>query len=977
MQRKLFMALLVAAFVPALVLASGKFKGKVTDAGTGEPLVGANVVIVGTQMGAATNVYGEFAILNVPAGTYTLRAMYVGYQAITMSNLRVSNDLTTDANFQLPSEGVTVGVVEIVAERPLVNKNATNAVRIIDSEFFEKIPARGLNAAIQTQPGVVIQNGNIYIRGGRADEVGYSIEGVPVNDALFGGRAISITAEALEQVQVQAGGFNAEYGGANAGLVQSQLRTGNQDRWKVTVLGETDRFMGLNKAKKLGTYSYGYGDATVTLGGPIVSNMVRFFGSAQATYFGDPSVSVRSPYDFSGNNAVITDPVISAAHRAAAADTLDIALSGGNALGGYNRAITGSATLLIDLTPIQVRLAGSYSVTKSKNQTTLANLFNQDRLGINTAKNGFGNLKISHVISPTMFYEANIDFTTNSFRTEDPHFLDNIYAYGDSAANAALGYALQANSLNYGAYQLWGGAFSLNQPGTQVAGFARRIQSSLGGRLDFTSQMKAHEVKIGGSYQRYTIRNYDPSGELSWYRLRQEAASPAALEQTLMKIGGTGANTYGYDVFGNEISADQVGADGSLLNLAPRKPVFAAAYVQDKIELEDIILNIGLRYDLINPDSKEAPDPSNLGFTGTDFILASDVVATEKTSQISPRLGFSFPVTDRTVFHAQYGKFIQQTQLRDSYLGASQMAGIIKGGFFVQGTWGWGLKPTKTTQYEVGFSQQVADFASFDLNAFYRDIQDQVAWTNITPAAGTALQNYGVLVNRDFATARGLEVKVTVRRVNRISAQMSYTFSNVSTTGSNTASTAGLWSAGSVVSLPHYTFPADWNQTHRGSVLFDYRFGKNDGGPVLERLGLNMWLNFNSGHAFTRVVAQQRGSNPIDPRFRIPVEPIGASTTPWYFQLDARLDKSFTVGPLDLNVYLYVINVLGTLNPVNAFFRTGDPADDGWFSTEGGRADALSNGQQYVDFWRQTGLGDNSGNYGPPRQIRFGLRLDY
>ncbi len=977
MQRKLFMALLVAAFVPALVLASGKFKGKVTDAGTGEPLVGANVVIVGTQMGAATNVYGEFAILNVPAGTYTLRAMYVGYQAITISNLRVSNDLTTDANFQLPSEGVTVGVVEIVAERPLVNKNATNAVRIIDSEFFEKIPARGLNAAIQTQPGVVIQGGNVYIRGGRADEVGYSIEGVPVNDALFGGRAVSITAEALEQVQVQAGGFNAEYGGANAGLVQSQLRTGNQDQWKVTVLGETDRFMGLNKTKKLGTYSYGYGDATFTLGGPVMTNKVRFFGSGQATYFGDPSVSVRAPYDFSGKNAVITDPVITALHRTASNDTLNIVLPGGNALGGYSRALTGSATLLIDLTPIQVRLAGSYSVTKSKNQTTLANLFNQNRLPINTAKNGFGNLKISHVISPTMFYEANIDYTTNSFRQEDPDFLDNIYAYGDSAANARLGYALQANSLNYGAYQLWGGAFSLNQPGTQVAGFQRRIQSSLGGRLDFTAQMKAHEVKVGGSYQRYTIRNYNPSGELSWYRLRQEAASTSELEQTLMKIGGTGADTYGYDVFGNEINADQVGADGSLLNLAPRKPVFAAAYIQDKIELEDIILNIGLRYDLINPDSKDVTDPSRLNFTGTDFILANDVIATEKTSQISPRLGFSFPVTDRTVFHAQYGKFIQQTQLRDSYLGASQMAGIIKGGFFVQGTWGWGLKPTKTTQYEVGFSQQVADFASFDINAFYRDIQDQVAWTNVAPAPGTALQNYGILVNRDFSTARGLEVKINVRRVNRISAQMSYTFSNVSTTGSNTASTAGLWSAGSVVSLPHYTFPADWNQTHRGSVLFDYRFGKNDGGAILERLGLNLWLNFNSGHAFTRVNAQQRGSVPGDPRFRIPVEPVGASTTPWYFQLDARLDKSFTVGPLDLNVYLYVINVLGTLNPVNAFFRTGDPADDGWFSTEGGRADALSNGPQYVDFWRQTTLGDNSGNYGPPRQIRFGLRLDY
>jgi hypothetical protein len=222
-----------------------------------------------------------------------------------------------------------------------------------------------------------------------------------------------------------------------------------------------------------------------------------------------------------------------------------------------------------------------------------------------------------------------------------------------------------------------------------------------------------------------------------------------------------------------------------------------------------------------------------------------------------------------------------------------------------------------------------------------------------------------------------VEFKFTMRRRSRISAFLSYTFSTVTTTGSNTASTAGLWSAGSIVSLPHYTFPADWNQTHRGTLLFDYRFDKNDGGPILEQLGLNVLLNFNSGHNFTRLSADQRGTNPTDPRFRAPVEPIGASSTPWFFQLDARLDKSFTLGPLDLNVYVYVINMLGTKNAVNAFVRTGDPSDDGWFSTAAGRADALQSGQQYVDFYRAISLGDNSGNYGPPRQIRFGLRLDY
>jgi hypothetical protein len=182
------------------------------------------------------------------------------------------------------------------------------------------------------------------------------------------------------------------------------------------------------------------------------------------------------------------------------------------------------------------------------------------------------------------------------------------------------------------------------------------------------------------------------------------------------------------------------------------------------------------------------------------------------------------------------------------------------------------------------------------------------------------------------------------------------------------------------VQTPRYTFPADFNEANRGSVLFDYRFAKGDGGQILQQLGLNLLLSFNSGHNFTRLIEQQRISNggqPGDPRFRIPVEPIGSSTTPWFFQLDGKIDKSVSVGPMDLDIYVYVINLLGTDNPVNAFARTGDPKDDGWFSTGDGHNDAVNNGPQYVAFYNAVALGRNSGNFGPPRQIRFGLKLDY
>jgi outer membrane receptor protein involved in Fe transport len=821
----------------------------------------------------------------------------------------------------------------------------------------------------------------VYIRGGRADEVGYRVEGVGGNDVLFGGSSITVSAEAVEQIQVQAGGFNAEYGGANAGIVSTQLRTGNPDRWSVSILGETDRYTGFNK-NALGGWSYGYSDMTATFSGPVpgMGSKLRLFGSVQNTFYRDATLSVRAPWNFSGSNAVVTDNIPSQYHPldGQRGDTLNIILPGGVAQGGGDNRWSFSGTALLDLSPIQFRFSGSYSFDQNQTTTVLANIFNQSRLPLNINRDGFFNVKLSHVLSPTLFYEASFNYYANTFKTMDPQFQDSFMAYGDSTANAALGYTLKGNSLNWPSYQLWGGAFTVNEAGTQVAGYEKRSQKSFGGRVDLTSQMKQHEIKVGGELTQYTIRRFNPgTAVFQWFKQQQQYSNdPATLELVMLKGSGVGTDNYGFDIFGRTLDADDIRGN-SLYGLGARKPLFAAAYVQDKIELSDIILNLGLRWDYINPDSKDIPNPADIKFDGNNLLLADQLVKTAKTSQVSPRIGFSFPVSDRTVFHAQYGKFIQQTKLRDSYVSAAQMAGIIKGGFFVTGTWGWGLKPTRTTQYEAGFSQQVSDFASFDLSAFYKDIQDQITWVNVAPAAGTAGQNYGALVNADFATSKGIELKFTLRRVNRIQAQVNYTFADTRTTGSNTASTAGLWSAGSVVDPPKYTYPADFNQANRGSVLFDYRFAKGDGGPVLQQLGLNVLLTFNSGHAFTRLIQQQRAPNPGDPRFRIPVEPVGASTTPWFFQLDARLDKSFTLGPFEMNLYAYVVNLLGTDNPIDVYPRSGDPSSDGWFATPGGAVDAATYGQQYVNFYNAVNLGKNSGNWGPPRQIRFGVKLDY
>jgi hypothetical protein len=626
-----------------------------------------------------------------------------------------------------------------------------------------------------------------------------------------------------------------------------------------------------------------------------------------------------------------------------------------------------------------VRGAGSYTTQETRNTTTFFQYLDQERLGLNQYKNMFANLKVSYIFSPTTFLEVNGNWYARTNKNMDPYWQDDIFSYGDSLKNAALGYYYYRDGVQFGNYSFYnGGVTGMAQPGALLAGYYKDRMDQIGARADFTTQLKQHEIKIGGEYQRSKFRAYNPSGEGSWSRYVKQAANAAELEQLLNVASGTGSDIYGYNILGNEIENDII-INGATYYFAPPKPVFAAAYIQDKIEFSDLIINAGLRWDYIDPDSKTTDNPGDLQYNSDKLLLASMYKKTPSTSTISPRIGFSFPVTDRTVFHAQYGKFVQQSRLNDSYAGPAAISGVTTAGYWVTGgARGWGLQPERTTQYEVGFSQVISDVASFDITGFYKDIRDQIQFIQIQPDPGTATQVYHSLQNRDFTTSKGIEAKLILRRTQRLSAQLNYTFSDVRSTASDQTGSNGIWQLGlGPNSLPRYLFPTNFDQAHRGAAIIDYRFGKDDGGPILSQLGANFLLTFNSGHQFTRIDDGTRLAVPTDTRNRIPIESIGASTTPWFFQLDMRVDKTVAIGPLDVNLYVYVINLLGTDNAVNVFLRTGDPNVDGYFLTQGGRADVATLGQGFVNLWQSLYDGRNSGNYGPPRQIRFGLRLEY
>jgi hypothetical protein len=125
-KRYLFVSLCILiafSFVTVVgqVTTTGKIVGKVVDKATGEALIGATVSIIEqVRLGASTDVNGEYYILNVPVGTYSLAASFIGYRQVTMKNIHVSAGYTTELKFELPTEAVEMNEVVIEATRPLI-----------------------------------------------------------------------------------------------------------------------------------------------------------------------------------------------------------------------------------------------------------------------------------------------------------------------------------------------------------------------------------------------------------------------------------------------------------------------------------------------------------------------------------------------------------------------------------------------------------------------------------------------------------------------------------------------------------------------------------------------------------------------------------------------------------------------------------------------------------------------------------------
>ena len=978
----------------------------------------------------------------------------------------------------MTSQAIEGADVVIIAERPLINPNATSEVHVRRSEDIKYMPIKGYENIVATEAGVVKVGRDLHIRGSRAEEVAYYVDGVYMNNAYTLSRTGDVITSSIEEVSFQAGGFGAEYGSANGGVINTTTKSGSND-FKVNMEFFTDDFLNQDNDNKLGTYGYGRRQANLALSGPLMGDKMKFYVAGEyefredknptsAPHIGlvdpddafdmleatiwklDPGDKIRQKHgmiyehnfsvwdpleeftdengngkwdegepfdDRNGNgvhdyNTLPTDPILMPRYDEDYTDengngkwdegepfddfngngTRDLAVSiiSGAELFGPRpnndmERFKMNGNVLIDLTPIRLRVGGSVDNRTERSWVAAYDLFNSANMPRRESQTVTGYLNMTHQLNQNTLYKLTLNYFKDEEKAGDDRFWEDFENYGD-----------KSDWNNDGIYNSW-----LNDAGirrtTATNAFANyslvgrmwndyrhTISSHIGLTGSLISQRENHELKIGGEFRRNTVRFFRMGRplQLSDAFTRAIAAGDTLNDGSLAITRDANvvvhidpgfeeriyqaayAENIGFNYKGELIGDDLLGED------AARKPINAALYIQDLIELDDLNLNIGIRWDYLEPVTKRFRAADSIVLVDGKIDSDQNLIEGTTHSFISPRIGVGFPVTEKTVFHAQYGKYFQQPELRRLFISYTRLANNLQAGnFTVSGN--PSLKPEEQTQYEVGIQQQIGQNSSIDLTGFYREMRDYVQIRTQNNNAGT---DYSLFVNGDYGTVKGMTFTFNLRRTSNITAHASYTYQIAAGTGSD--ANTQFRAAWQDSNFPTYISPLDFDQRHTGNINVDYRV--LDGSGFMNNAGVNFLYRFGSGMPYTPV---EINSYIFGNNTQFPKAGINSAHMPWTYQLDMKINKVLSLGNANLDVYLWVVNLLDTRNVTDVFDGTGLPNEDGYFSTQLGRNYADNNPEgknmyQVQNNYQNTVIIDTPANWSEPRQILLGVIID-
>ena len=885
---------------------TGKISGRVTHENTGEGLIGVNIMLVGQSVGAASDAEGYYTIINVPPGKYDLKVSMIGYSDVTIKDVFVNTDRTTKQDVVLTTEVLTGEEVTIIAQKPLVERNLTSTNYYVGSEMIESLPVTDISEIIGIQAGVITgADGEMHFRGGREREVAYLLDGIPVTNSFSqeGGLNLIVENSNIQELQVISGTFNAEYGSAQSGIVNIVTKRPSEDIHGSAqvytgdfISNKTDIFPGIDNINPFSDT-----DIQATLTGPILSDKIGFWGTVRYNQFeshhgyerrfnpvdGWKIDAYRKWYRDHFSEDIATTVWIHIPDSLKTGNGKVGPLDGSENL-SYSTKLSYYPSSTLSFT---YSLYGSYNVSRPD---ALSRRYQPDALATlwEFSANHFFSIKQS--LSARFFWNFNLSYQHSydrEYYRKDNKIADYPGDVGIQPITETL-YGFSLGTTDEGYY----GKDGKNYRKTYLVSGDINYQVN---RYNF--------LKAGFAVTQQVVNTYDfPLVETeAWSR----SYYPPAIDGSNYEWPEYWDIMVSYWKNWNAIfdttkyrfpEPDEV----TRYRDYTIKPLEAAFYIQDVLEMDDFILNAGLRFDAFQPNEKVIVNKRVESYLiGREDNLEEAAVR----YQLSPRLGFAFPISDRGAFHVAYGHFFQMPSFEKMYnepineLTRIQLEGMRLGDA--------SLKPEKTISYEIGLQQEIATGYAVDVTAYSKDIRNQLGIELVTTVDAVGYERF---VNRDYGNVKGFTLALEKLQTALLWGSIDYTYQYAKGSASSpeflqVVEVSSRRGGEPVQFVERQILPLDWDQRHTASMILS--IGK-PGNWIVTLLG-----SMGSGLPYSPASVEQLDLPERD--FK------NSARKPVRWNVDLKATKSFKVNRLTYSIFLMVDNVFDHLNEMSVFSTSG------------------------------------------------------
>lgn len=915
MPRQIALIFLIVTLIIRVSLAgnTGKIVGLVTDKNSGEPLIGVNVVLKNTTLGASTDANGEYYIINIHPGKYSVECSYIGYQTMEVENVLIQSDQTTMLNFQLSEQTMELDEkIIVVAERPLVQRDLTSSKKITTTEEIQAMPVESYAGIMLTHAGVTKgAGGELHIRGGRSTEIAYLVDGISVaNPFTTNGMATSVANNSIQEMTLVSGAFNAEYGNAMSGVVNFTTKDGTPDFKTYLsfysgdyISGHENIYTNINDVNPTANYNF-----EGTLSGPlsflgIDGRSNNFFISVRRSISEGYLYGIREHLTTDSANFELKQYITVEKDEDKFITTIEyrdewyIENKGDKAFVPMNPSeglnLLGKVKFQV-LPGMSLRLQSIHESSWRKSYAHTYKYVPDGTYQYNSSS--FNNsLRLTHTLSNSTFYELRLAFNTRDYKKytfEDVN--DPRYAPTDK---------IQGNP----------GGTTFNFGGAQRDHNYEKSRTYLG-KFDIISQVNKKHLVKGGFEARMNV-----------------------LDREYFSIG------FDRNLYSQPTPVNR--------GIYVRYPTQMSVYLQDKLEYTDMIINAGLRYDYFNSDAM---------YTVDELQPDGQRKQAEAKQMLAPRLGISFPITEKGIIHLSYGHFYQMPALTNLYTNPFFYLPVTGTPLFGNSN----LNPEKQITYEIGLQQQFTDEFAIDVTGFYKDIRNLLAWQtimftrlNLDTGDRGDRQEYRIRRNQDYANIKGVTVSFEKRMTSGspVAAKIDYTFQI--TEGNDNDPASFYYNSLSGQETIKEIVPLDWDQTHNLYASLTV--------VPLKGMSVSMIGRLSSGYPYT---AQLTNTNyDSDPN---------SSNKPLQKGVDFRISYRFEFAGMYPQVFVKVYNLFDNLNERYVFDDTGRA--EYTFANRGiNEPDSFKKhyGEPGVHTYDEYNVRPHY--YGSPRNVRIGVSIEF